>query len=88
MEVSKQVDFQHEKVFVQTLANRGHNSTFVDEASSTRSSPKPSSSRVIKLMDPTQVTQPGGESQVKSTLIISHFRVLRQVIKAKFEVIF
>ena len=38
---------------VQTLANQGPDSTLVDEANRTRSSPKPSSSRVIKLMDRT-----------------------------------
>ena len=56
----------------QTSANRGHDSTFVDEASSTRLSTKPSSSRVIKLMDQNRETRPRGKSQVKSTLIISH----------------
>ena len=35
----------------QTSANRGHDSTFVDDASSRRLSPKPSQSRVLKLID-------------------------------------
>ena len=39
-----------EKGIKQTSANQGHDSTIVDEASSTRSSPKPSLSQVIKLM--------------------------------------
>ena len=47
---------------LQTSANQGTDSTFVDEASSTWLSPKPSSSRVIKLIDQTQLTQPRGES--------------------------
>ena len=37
-------------MFDQTSANRGPVSTFVDKASSTRSSPKPSSGRVIKIL--------------------------------------
>ena len=64
----------------QTLANQGPNSTFVNEASCTWSSPKPSSSWVIKLIDGTQVTHPQGEFQFTSILIIAHFRVVRQVI--------
>ena len=36
-----------DKTSKQTLANWGHDTTFVGEASSTRSSPKPSSSQVI-----------------------------------------
>ena len=44
---------------MQTWANQGPDSTFVDEANSTRSSPKPRSSQVIKLMDQ---TRPRGKS--------------------------
>ena len=62
----------------QTLANRGTDSTFVYDTSSTRSSPKPSSSWVMKLIDQTCVTWPRGESGVTSTLIIAHFRVVGQ----------
>ena len=40
----------------QTLANRGSALTFGDEANSTRSSPKPRQSLVIKLMVQPQVT--------------------------------
>ena len=47
-----------EKSLAQTSANRGPDSTFVEEANNTRSSPKPSISRVIKLMDRNRVTQP------------------------------
>ena len=36
-------------MFVQTSANRGPDLTLVDKASSTRSSPKPSSGRVINI---------------------------------------
>ena len=41
----------------QISANRGPDSTFVDEASSTRSIPKPSSGRLIKVIDRTRLTQ-------------------------------
>ena len=53
----------------QTLANRGPDSTFVNKASSTRASPKPRSSQVVKFIDWTLVTWPQGESQVMSTFI-------------------
>ena len=46
----------------QTTANWGPESTFVDEENGTRSSPKPSSSQVVKLIDRTQGTRPRGES--------------------------
>ena len=60
----------------QTLVNWGPDSTIVNEANSTRSSPKPRQSPVIKLMDRTWVTRPQGESRVKSTLTIGHFEFL------------
>ena len=53
----------------QTSVNRGPDSTFVDEVSSTRSSPKRSRSQVLKLLDGTLVTRPRGESRVTSTFI-------------------
>ena len=59
------------------MANRGPNSRFALEAIIKALS---SGSLVIKLMDRTRVTRPWGESRVKSTLIIGHFRVIRQVI--------
>ena len=47
------VCFRDSKAFPaqQTSANQGPDSTFVDEASSTMSSPEPSCSRVVKLID-------------------------------------
>ena len=42
-------------VLNQISANQGPNSTFLDKASSTWSSTKPSCSRVIKLIDRTQI---------------------------------
>ena len=65
---------------IHTSANWGPNLTFVDKASSTRSSPKPSKRQVIKLIDWSWVTQLRGESRITSTLIITHFWVVRQVI--------
>ena len=56
--------------FNQTWANRSPDSTFVDKASSTRSSPKPSSSRVVQLIDLTWVTWPQGKSRVTSTQML------------------
>ena len=53
----------------QTSANRGPDLTFINEANSTMSSPKPSSSKVIKLME-----------QVKSTLIMTIYLPPKQVI--------
>ena len=47
---------------MQTSANLGTDSTFIDEANSTRWSPKLSSSQVIKVMAQTRVTQPQGGS--------------------------
>ena len=43
------------KDFFESLGESGLDSTFVNEASSTRSSPKQSSSPVVKLIDQTQV---------------------------------
>ena len=57
-----------------------------DEASRTRSSPKPSCSRVVKIIDQTQVTRPRGESRSTSTLIITHFRVPKRVKMASRQV--
>ena len=59
----------------QILANRGPDSTFVDEGNRVRSSPKPRQSRVINLMDRTRVTGPRGKYRV----IFGHFRVIIQV---------
>ena len=42
----------------QTSANLGPNSTFVDEASSTRLSPKPSRISIVKLKDQTWIAGP------------------------------
>ena len=64
----------------QTSANWGPNLRFVLEVIIKALISKSSSSLVIKLLDRTRVTQPQGESWVKSTLIIGHFRVIRQVI--------
>ena len=61
------------RVFKLTLnqisENRGPDSTFVDEVSSSRSSTKPSGSQVLKLMDQTQETRPLGEYRVDNTLL-------------------
>ena len=51
----------------QILANRGLDSTFVHEANSTRLSPKPRQSQVIKLMVRTQVTR--GRDKAQDELI-------------------
>ena len=53
--------------------NWGPALTFVDKASNSRSSPRPSSSGVIQLIDQTPVTRPRGESRVTSTLVIARF---------------
>ena len=53
---------------IQTLANRGPDLTFVNDAGSTRLSPKPSSSQVVKLIDRTRVTRPRGRSRVTGEL--------------------
>ena len=50
----------------QTSANRGHDLTIVDEANTTRFSPKPRQSRVIKLMVPARVTRARSKAQVES----------------------
>ena len=52
----------------QTSANGGPDLTFVDEASSSRLSPKPSSSQVVKLIDQTCV---GTKSMQKSISIVT-----------------
>ena len=51
-------------LFTSNFGDWGSDSTLVDKASSTRSSPKPSGSQVIKLIDRTLVTRPQGKSQV------------------------
>ena len=79
MKFSKHKLVQHISI-PQTLANWGPNTTFVNEADSTRSSPKLSCSGVIKLMDRIWVTLPRGKSWVKSSLIIGHFWVVRRVL--------
>ena len=58
----------------QTPANKGPDSTFINEGNSTRSNPKPSSSRVIKSIDQTRVTPSQGESQVTS--IFDHLFIM------------
>ena len=63
--IAQKAIFKLIRVF-QTSANQDHDSTIVDEASSTRLSPKPSQSQVIKLMLWMRVTQGRGEGQVES----------------------
>ena len=69
-----------------TLVNQGPDSTFIDEASSTRLSLSPRSSQVIKLIGRTQLTRPRGESRVMSTLFyISLFDLSSNQNQAPFE---
>ena len=65
VDISFQVNiksYRLQQEFDDLTANQGPDSTLVDEANRTRWSPKPSSSRVIKLMDRTRVTWPQGKS--------------------------